>query len=101
MSGYQAESIGRIIAAKRNDNGLTQEGLANLLQITPQAVSKWENGVGLPDVTLVPRIATALGISVDELFGQTSKLKKAQLPLEYQGMAFVQNESAYKSENLE
>lgn len=40
MSGYQAESIGRIIAAKRKENGLTQEGLANLLQITPQAVSK-------------------------------------------------------------
>ena len=104
MSVYQAESIGRIIAAKRKENGLTQEGLANLLQITPQAVSKWENGVGLPDVTLVPRIATALGISVDELFGQTSKLKKAQLPLEYQGMAFVVTNgqvAVYSSKSVE
>ena len=104
MSVYQAESIGRIIAVKRKEKGLTQEGLANLLQITPQAVSKWENGVGLPDVTLVPRIATALGISVDELFGQTSKLKKAQLPLEYQGMAFVVTNgqvAVYSSKSVE
>ena len=74
MSGYQAESIGRIIAVKRKEKGLTQEGLANLLQITPQAISKWENGVGLPDVTLIPRIATALQISVDELFGENKPM---------------------------
>ena len=104
MSVYQAEAIGRIIAAKRKENGLTQEGLANLLQITPQAVSKWENGVGLPDVTLVPRIATALGISVNELFGEPDKMKKAQLPMEYQGLAFVATNgqvAVYSSKSVE
>ncbi len=87
MSNYQAENIGRIIAAKRKEKGLTQEGLANLLQITPQAVSKWENGVGLPDVVLIPRIASALEVSVDQLFGAGNK--KGELPGEYQGMPFV------------
>ncbi|MBO5735323.1 MAG: DUF2807 domain-containing protein [Clostridia bacterium] len=104
MSGYQAESIGRIIAAKRKEKGLTQEGLANLLQITPQAVSKWENGVGLPDVTLIPRIAAALQISVNELFGEPDKMKKAQLPMDYQGMAFVVTNgqvAVYSSKSVE
>lgn len=104
MSGYQAESIGRIIAAKRKENGLTQEGLANLLQITPQAVSKWENGVGLPDVTLIPRIAAALRISVNELFGEPDRMKKAQLPMEYQGLAFVATNgqvAVYSSKSVE
>ena len=104
MSGYQAESIGRIIAAKRKENGLTQEGLANLLQITPQAVSKWENGVGLPDVTLIPRIAAALQISVNELFGEPDRMKKAQLPMEYQGLAFVTTNgqvAVYSSKSVE
>ena len=45
MSGYRAENIGRIIAEKRKEAGMTQEQLAQKLMITPQAVSKWENGV--------------------------------------------------------
>lgn len=104
MKEYQAESIGRIIAAKRKEKGLTQEGLASLLQITPQAISKWENGVGLPDVTLIPRIATALQISVDELFGESKPMKKAQLPMEYQGMAFVTTDgkaAVYSNKSVE
>lgn len=87
MSNYQAENIGRIIAAKRKEKGLTQEGLANLLQITPQAVSKWENGVGLPDVTLIPRIANALGVTVSRLFGETEG--KGEIPEEYKGLPFI------------
>ena len=104
MSGYQAENIGRIIAAKRKEKGLTQEGLASLLQITPQAISKWENGVGLPDVTLIPRIAEALQISVDELFGENKPMKKAQLPMEYQGMSFVTTDgmvAVYSNKSVE
>ena len=87
MSNYQAENIGRTIAAKRKEKGLTQEGLASLLQITPQAVSKWENGVGLPDVTLIPRIADALGVTVSRLFGE--KGGREELPEEYMGLPFV------------
>ena len=75
MSGYRAENIGRIIAEKRKEAGMTQEQLAQKLMITPQAVSKWENGVGLPDVTLIPQIAGALGISMDELFGVSGQAR--------------------------
>lgn len=75
MSGYRAENIGKIIAEKRKEAGMTQEQLAQKLMITPQAVSKWENGVGLPDLTLIPQIAGALGISMDELFGVSGQAR--------------------------
>ena len=52
----------------RKRRGLTQEALANLLNVTPQAVSKWENG-SYPDGDLLPHIAAALEVSLDVLFG--------------------------------
>ena len=61
--------FGRYIYGKRKEKGLTQEGFASLLGITPQAVSKWENGIGYPDISLFPEIARVLGVSIDALFG--------------------------------
>ena len=61
--------FGKYIYGKRKENGFTQESFASLLGITPQAVSKWENGVGYPDITLFPEIARVLNVSIDELFG--------------------------------
>lgn len=63
------KEFGALIAARRREVGLTQDTFAAMLGITPQAISKWENGVGYPDVTLFPHIARALDISLDELFG--------------------------------
>ena len=57
------------IRGKRLEKGLTQEQLAQAIQISPQSVSKWERGDGYPDITLLPRIANFLQISVDELIG--------------------------------
>ncbi len=88
MSNQKAENIGRIIAEKRKSVGMTQETLASRLQITPQAVSKWENGVGLPDLTLIPQIASVLEISVSELFGESER-PKGDVPQEYMGMKLV------------
>ena len=42
--------------------------IADILKVTPQAVSKWENGSTMPDVTLIPAIASFFGVSTDELF---------------------------------
>lgn len=60
--------IGKHIAKYRKKKGLKQEELAKRIGISPQAVSKWENG-GAPDAALLPDIARELGVSIDSLFG--------------------------------
>ena len=70
----EVKDFGLFIANKRKELGMTQENLANIIGITPQAVSKWENGIGYPDVTLLSDIATALNVSVSELFGEETKM---------------------------
>ncbi len=60
--------IGAFIAQCRKEKNLTQLQLAELLEITNQAVSKWENGRGMPDVSLLQPLCDVLGISLNELF---------------------------------
>lgn len=60
-------TIGKRIAALRKEKGLKQEELAQLLGISGQAVSKWENDQTCPDISLLPQLAKILGVSVDEL----------------------------------
>ena len=62
-------SLGNNIKKYRHELGITQEELAGILCITGQAVSKWESGAGLPDVTQIVPLAQALNVSTDALFG--------------------------------
>ena len=62
-------SIGKIIRKIRKEKNLTQEELAEQLYVTSQAVSKWENETGLPDISMIVPLCRALEISADELFG--------------------------------
>ena len=62
------KKIGAFIAQCRKEKSLTQIQLAELLDITNQVVSKWENGRGMPDVSLLQPLCDALGISLNELF---------------------------------
>ena len=62
-------SLGNNIKKYRKELGITQEELANTLCVTSQAVSKWESGAGLPDITQVIPLAQALNVSTDALFG--------------------------------
>ena len=61
--------IGKTIADRRKARGLTQQMLAERLDITYQAVSRWENGITCPDIELLPRLAAVLGLSIDALLG--------------------------------
>jgi transcriptional regulator with XRE-family HTH domain len=61
------QTIGRQIAKLRKENNITQEELAKNLDVSAQAVSKWENG-GAPDVEMMPRIADYFDVSIDYLF---------------------------------
>lgn len=62
-----SETLGRRIARLRLAKTATQERLANELNVSPQAVSKWENDINYPDISLLPDLARFLGVSVDEL----------------------------------
>lgn len=73
--------IGDKIKSLRKAQDITQEKLAAYLNISYQAVSKWENGTALPDITLIPQISNFFGVSADELLGmkepgETEELKE-------------------------
>ncbi len=61
-------NIGNKIKKLRKLRGITQEQLAESIGISFQAVSKWENNIALPDITLAPILASYFGVSMDELF---------------------------------
>jgi transcriptional regulator with XRE-family HTH domain len=62
-----AKKFGTFIAALRKENNMTQVELAQKLQVTDKAVSKWERGLGFPDINTIEPLADALGVSVLEI----------------------------------
>jgi transcriptional regulator with XRE-family HTH domain len=72
-------NIGEKIKKLRKEQDITQEKLADYLNITCQAVSKWENGSALPDITLVVPLASFFGVSADVLFDLDTQTQEAEL----------------------
>lgn len=71
-------TLGKRIAMLRRQKELKQDDLAQMLDVSPQAVSKWENDQTCPDISLLPNLAQILGVSVDELLsGKTSAMEPA------------------------
>lgn len=71
--------IGQIIKDLRRKQDVTQEKLAAYLNISYQAISKWENGIALPDITLIPQIANFFGVTSDELLGMKDAVETEEL----------------------
>ena len=71
------KTISEKILGLRRERGITQDALAAALGVTYQAVSKWENALACPDVTMLPKIAEYFGISIAELFGEEKPCAKA------------------------
>ena len=65
--------IGNKIKKLRYKSSITQEQLAERLGVSAQAVSKWENDVAMPDISLLPGIAEIFGVSIDDLFDLTTE----------------------------
>lgn len=61
------ETIGKNIAYYRKKQGYTQEELSEKMNVTSQAISKWENDLSYPDLTTTMELAAVLGVSVDQL----------------------------------
>lgn len=73
---YNLNEFCNIIARLRRKKGWTQAELAERLDISPQSVSKWECGIGFPDVTLFPVIAETLSVPMGVLFGEKMETKE-------------------------
>ena len=61
------DTIGKRISEQRKSKGLKQDELAEKLLVSPQAVSKWENDLSCPDISVLPELSRILGITVDDL----------------------------------
>ncbi len=90
--------IGNKIRQMRNKAGLTQEQLSTKLGVSAQSVSKWENEISMPDITLLPGIAETFGVSIDELFDLTveQKMKRIENRIEIEEELSAQTFSEYE-----
>ena len=84
-------NLGNNISEKRKAKGMTQEELAANLGVSPQAVSKWENNLSCPDISLLPAIAKIFGMSVDELLDAASATENVG-----EEKTFAEPETAYE-----
>ena len=87
-----------IFKTLRKEKHLTQEQIAEILGVSPQAVSRWENSATFPDVTLLPQIAGYFDTTVDELLGIT-KICKMQKLLCIQGVREGRNQETFDKVN--
>lgn len=62
-----SRKIGALIYQLRKEKGLTQKQLADQMNISDRTISKWECGYGCPDVTLLPRLSTLLGVNIENI----------------------------------
>ena len=77
------EKIGRFISILRKEKNMTQEELAEKIGVTDRAISKWENGRGMPDLSLMQPLCEELGITINELLsGEKIKRENYQQKLE-------------------
>lgn len=67
------EKIGSIIKKIRKDNNLTQKEFASIYNVTYQAVSKWENGINIPDINIIKDICNDYNIDINDLLNGTNK----------------------------
>lgn len=68
--------IGKFISEMRKKNGMTQSDLASKLNVTNQAISKWENGRGIPDVEMLKSLSEVFNVNIDELLDGKAKEQK-------------------------
>ena len=73
------KSIGEMISSLRKEKGMTQNDLAEKMNVTDKAVSKWERNLSCPDVNSIPKLAEILGTTVEELLNAQSKKENGKV----------------------
>lgn len=71
--------LGTQIKTLRLQRGITQETLAEKLNVSPQAVSKWERNTAMPDIQLLPAISAYFGVTIDELFALSDETRMERI----------------------
>ena len=72
-------NLGRILIENRHKRGITQEELATHIGVSKGAVSKWETNSSLPDISLLPQLASYFDITIDELIGYEPQMEKEEI----------------------
>ena len=73
--------IGKFIKTLRKEKGLTQQELGNILYVTDKAVSKWERGLSLPDITILKELAKTLDVDVSEILNGERKQQQNNIDI--------------------
>lgn len=81
--------FGEFIYQKRKELGFTQDELGYKLGVTNKAVSKWETGENLPDITMIKKLSDVLGLTVDELLSQKEISKENQKTIKSNKLLFI------------
>ena len=91
---FDMQKVGKRISVLRKKVNMTQMELADRVGISFQAVSNWERGNSMPDISKLPELAEIFGISVDELIGEKSLLVEAAINDNIKECLVTQNPSA-------
>ncbi len=70
------EKTGKLIFNLRKEKAMTQKQLADVMNISDKAISKWERGLGCPDVSLLPELAQALGVNIEDILSGKIELNE-------------------------
>lgn len=90
--------IGEQIKSLRHSHSMTQEQLAQKLGVSAQAVSKWESGINMPDIQLLPEISVAFGVSIDALFAMTDESRMERIENMIYDVRFLSQEEFAQTE---
>lgn len=93
-------NIGEIIREKRTKKYLSQAELAEVLHVSAQSVSKWENGSSMPDINQLPALASFFGITIDELFAYPTDLEYERIENAIENGYPITNDQFIHSENF-
>lgn len=102
------EEIGKFIAKLRNEKQMTQQELADKIGVTDRAISKWENGRGMPDLSIITNLAEELNVEISELLNAKKMTKEELIDLretitnliEYESNQQIRNDKKFNKYNM-
>ena len=100
MKNINNTDMGARIRSLRLSRNMTQEQLASALGLSPQAVSKWENGVTMPDIQLLPELSELLGVTIDGLFSMTDESRMDRIENMFWNVRFLDRRDREETERF-